>query len=339
MSDRNAKNLDIIEYNGSNMRGILDNFNNVAAGSGWIGMFLAHDGNPPEESAEKKKKPLAISEERKAKIEKLQTLLGRGLQSKTELATPFYNPEGEPEDEKERAERNKCWAFWVRVFSGPFRHYLKMVRPGDVFALVHDVIMEKLMHQTPTESLVNRQVFHCQYLLRGESFLDFYSRVQRLKSEINATATEDPLQDKDVRAVFMRGIAHHAWWTGEDPRPKLTPTKFYPLVKLLQTEETALQKKYTLSELETRLIREDAELYDIPTTVPQQEQNATVSAFSAAPAVKLKMYDEQCWWYLQPRGCFKGDKCRFHHVKGDLPPGIRAATKPPPRRKPVEQQQ
>ena len=66
MSDRNAKNLEIIEYSGSNMRGILDNFNNVAAGSGWIGMFLAHDGNPPEESAEKKKKPLAISEERKA---------------------------------------------------------------------------------------------------------------------------------------------------------------------------------------------------------------------------------------------------------------------------------
>ena len=139
--------------------------------------------------------------------------------------------------------------------------------------------------------------FMC-YIKRQERFLQFQTRLKEHKRHLENL--ERMVSDVDFRDSLLNGVSFHATWKeGDCEVPTLQRSKYYLVVKTLDSEERMNGKKYSMMEVEARLALKDLEN---DTVAPRRlARPASDSALKTGGAfVKSK---DICYSYNKKDGC------------------------------------
>ena len=339
----------VVVYDGSNAVEVRKAFLHVAVGRNWIAYFLKNPGtkkttietqrlepqlqaksetvsdSSSSQADETERKELAHKEEvEKAEMTDLErqiALIERDLAQ--DGVRTFYDKNGDPEDGPRGMQRSMCWRFLMLAFRD-HQELLEMVDAGDVFHFWIKVIMGVLASVPKAQMRVERSNFYNQYVTKSETYLEFLGRVKKLAKSIEP---DRRISEKDVRDTILNGMSYHARWeAGNNPRPRLTPTRFYGFVERLESEERSRDAEYTMSEMDARFVQEDAKQRSEGHFRPQPARNA--GGYHTGVQETRPKVNRVCWFFLQQSGCSRGDACNYYHVRGEPPEGVYPARKP-----------
>ena len=307
----------VVIFDGCNIDAVKRSFLDIGSGRHWVQLFLHKNGRLSDEA---KAKLNVETTDLCAEEKEMLALLDKDFSKSAPQI--FYEKDGSQESTAVGAERSLCWSFFLRAFPPPFDHYLRNVGPGDIFSFWLKVVMKTISHVPPAQQRVNRARFYNLYIKKSEPFIAFLSR---LRVAADSLGKVRELSDDDIRDSLLRGAAHHARWEATDePQPHLQHSRFYSFITMLESEERTTGTKYSQTTLETRLTQYDRANPLRPVTKSASPQALLTDSLPS----KRRMIPRVCWYYLQPSGCKNKNNCKYHHLKGALPPGILPAKKP-----------
>jgi hypothetical protein len=128
-----------------------------------------------------------------------------------------------PEPEDVAKQRGRAWVWTTQCFVN-FPHLFRSCPSLDLFTFY-----AKLCEITkPPPPVIRQRVsqFSSTYLKKGETYLQFASRLNRTAEELRGLGKS--VSDKDIQEALLGGVSYHAYWrAGENPQPQLVKSRFY----------------------------------------------------------------------------------------------------------------
>jgi hypothetical protein len=205
-----------------------------------------------------------------------------------------------PESEAQSKQRGRAWVWVTQCFIN-FPYVWRSCIPQDIFS----VFAKLCQISKPPPPVVRQKIslYNNTYILPQETYLHFAERLNFTAEELRGLG-EEVSKDALLNAL-LGGVQYHAkWFSGYNPQPALTKSRFYAEVDKIDMHNALTKTPLSREEVDARLERIDKL---VSVTAPETAKTEYAANYTTGEPSK------PCFKF-QDGNCKNGSKCRYSHT-------------------------